>query len=241
MRAIGFSTGSLGLGDFRLGLRTVHGKPTAAIELSALREAELAPLVQALDHLDLRQFTYISFHAPSRFTDLDEMTAVSLLRSVAARGWPIIVHPDAVQRFELWACFGELTCIENMDKRKHTGRTARELAEIFRKLPQASLCFDVGHARQVDPSMCEAERILRQHGSRLKQLHVSDVNSESVHEPLSFESVLAFRRIAHLIPEDLPVILETPVSGEGVMRQVEQARLALGRSACARPSLSGIR
>ena len=41
----GFSTGSLALGDFRLGLQMVEGKRIAAIELSALRDTELESLL----------------------------------------------------------------------------------------------------------------------------------------------------------------------------------------------------
>jgi hypothetical protein len=230
MRVIGFSTGSLAFGDFRLGLQMVQGKPAAAIELSALRDSELVPLVEALGQLDLSQFRYVSFHAPSSFHILNEAVVVSHLRSVAERRWPIIVHPDVIRRFDLWAEFGDLTCIENMDKRKWTGRTAAELAVIFDKLPNASLCFDIGHARQVDPSMCEADLILRQHGSRLKQLHLSDVNTDSAHEPLSMEAVLAFQRIARLIPEDVPVILETPVAIDGIAIEVGRAEQALSHS-----------
>ncbi|MGI0084760.1 MAG: hypothetical protein ACREBQ_06730, partial [Nitrososphaerales archaeon] len=66
MRPIGFSTGALAYGDFRRALDILQGKRIAAIELSALRETELAPLIGALDSLDLSAFTYISVHAPSK-------------------------------------------------------------------------------------------------------------------------------------------------------------------------------
>src|SRR5438477_12475760 len=76
---IGFSTGSLALNNVRLALKMVAGKRTSAIELSALREEELAPLIDLLDSLDLRQFAYVSFHAPSRLTTLTETAVVELL------------------------------------------------------------------------------------------------------------------------------------------------------------------
>ena len=37
------------------------------MELSALREAELGPLVAALDSLDLSEMDYVSVHAPSKY------------------------------------------------------------------------------------------------------------------------------------------------------------------------------
>lgn len=161
---IGFSTGSLALGNVRLGLQMVEGHATTAVELSALREAELAPLIESLDELDLSRFSYISLHAPSKLTLLSEDEAVSSLSSVAERGWPIVVHPDAIHDFAAWHRLGKSLCLENMDKRKTTGRTAAELEVYFANLPDATLCFDLGHARQIDPTMCEADAILCRFG-----------------------------------------------------------------------------
>ena len=231
MRAIGFSTGSLALSDVRRALEMVRGSPATAIELSALRDSELVPLVEALGDLDLTQFSYVSFHAPSALRELTEAGAVSKLVEVAARGWPVVVHPDVIGQFDLWRRLGDRLLIENMDKRKRIGRTAAELSGILTMLPEAGLCFDIGHARQVDPSMCEADRILRTHGERVAELHVSDVNSQSIHEPLSLESILAFQRVAGLIPADAPVILETPVSRQGLASEIRKAHQALSRSA----------
>jgi hypothetical protein len=229
MAPIGFSTGSLALGNFRLGLQMVEGQPAAAIELSALREDELAPLVEALDDLDLRQFSYIAVHAPSRIQRLSEEDVVEYLDPVWRRGWSIVVHPDTIVRPELWRRFGSLACIENMDKRKRAGRTTLELHKVFEAIPEASLCFDVGHARQVDPTMCEAELMLMTFRKRIRQVHLSAVSSQSVHEPLNYEAMLAFQQIAHRIPPDTPIILETPVSREGLVTELRRAEIALCR------------
>jgi hypothetical protein len=40
--------------------------------------------------------------------------------------------------------------IENMDRRKVIGRTARELQELFRRLLKAGLCFEIGHDGRSD-------------------------------------------------------------------------------------------
>lgn len=227
---VGFSTGSLALQNFRLGLQMVQGQPTAAIELSALREDELLPLIEALDSLDLRQFSYISFHAPSKLLRLSEESLVAILAPVIAREWPIVVHPDLIANFSTWMELGELLCIENMDKRKRVGRTVKELAPFFDELPDARLCFDIGHARQVDPTMFEAELILDTYQDRIRQIHLSLVNSESVHEPLNYDSILAFQRVAHRIPKDVPIILETPVSGDRLGEEIEKAKMVLSRA-----------
>jgi hypothetical protein len=227
MKCIGFSTGALARGDFRRALQMLAGKKVNAVELSALRQDELAPLVQQLDQLDLSRFQYISFHAPSAMEQSYEPTAVELLKQVAARNWPVIVHPDAMHTPSAWACLGDCLCIENMDKRKPIGQTATDLAKFFDALPKASLCFDIGHARQVDPTMSESWAILQRFRNRIKQLHVSEVNTQSKHDPLSLESILAFQKVFYLLPADAPIILESRVEESEINEEIQSALDAL--------------
>jgi hypothetical protein len=211
MHPVGYSTGALALGDFRAALDALGTVAVNAVELSALREAELAPLVAAIPDLDLSRYAYISVHAPSAFPPEREAVVVTQLMTFVELQWPVVVHPDAIRDFELWAPLGDYLLIENMDKRKPIGRTARELTSIFERLPTAGLCFDIAHARQVDRSMTEAYLILKHHGTRVRQLHVSEVNTSSRHDRISFAAAASFRDVAGLIPEGVPIILETPV------------------------------
>jgi len=227
MRLIGFSTGALTRDDFRAALQILTRRRVRAVELSALRQHELIPLVEQLDNLDLHDFQYKAFHAPSVMDPEFEAVAISVLDQVASRHWPIIVHPDAMHNPSKWAGFGDLLCIENMDKRKPIGQTVAHLAEIFKVLPKASLCFDIGHARQVDPTMSEAAAILQCYKQRLRQIHISEVNSESKHDAISFQSVLAFRKVAHLVPETVPAIVESRVSEDEIDEEIQDARKAL--------------
>src|ERR1700736_34160 len=126
-------------------------KKANVVELSALRQYELEPLVNQLGHLDLSRSEYLLFHAPSQMEQSYEQVALELLKQVAARTWPIMVHPDAMHAPLKCACLGDSLCIENMDKRKPIGQTATDLAKFIEALPKASLCFDIGHARQVIP------------------------------------------------------------------------------------------
>ncbi|HLZ91381.1 MAG TPA: hypothetical protein VKQ28_06670 [Candidatus Acidoferrum sp.] len=197
------------------------------VELSALRQMELRPLADAINLLDFSPFKYVSVHAPSQLQEGTEAETVNLLITLAERGLPIVVHPDVISNFALWRKLGRLLFIENMDKRKKTGRTAIELAQAFESLPEASLCFDLGHARQVDPTMSEAVLILERFGDRLGQLHISDVNARSTHDPLTAAAILAFRRISHLIPDHIPVVLESPVSEDRVEIELASSRDAL--------------
>ncbi|HEX3683707.1 MAG TPA: hypothetical protein VHU83_14320 [Bryobacteraceae bacterium] len=75
--------------------------------------------------------------------------------------------------------------------------------------------------------MTEAYLILREFGPRLRQVHVSEVNARSKHDPLSYTSILAFREVAHLIPESVPLILETPVLESEMVHEIGKVRESL--------------
>lgn len=227
MRPVGFSTGSLALGDFRKAISMMRGMGFTAIELSALREGELEHLVKSLDALDLTEFGYVSVHAPSHLHNMEERELIDLLRIIADHRFPIVIHPDVIQNFSRWDEFGALLLIENMDKRKPIGRTAPELSRIFARLPKAMLCLDLGHVKQFDPTMSHAGEILRQFSDRLAELHLSEVNSSSQHEPLNEAAIDAFRSMAHLIAGDVPVIIESPVEEASLEDEASTALRAL--------------
>lgn len=209
MRHIGFSTGALALGDFDRALKILRAFDVDSVELSALRAREVETLLDALPNLDLRRYSYVSFHAPSSFLQSEEPLLAEHLFSRVPKSWPIVLHPDAIYDFAHWRCFRNRIAIENMDRRKRVGRTVRELAEIFEELPEASLCFDIGHARQCDASMTEAYLIIKEFGPKIVQVHVSEVNSASQHERISFAAKIAFQEIASFLPVQAPLILES--------------------------------
>lgn len=226
-RRIGFSTGALATSEFTRALRMLQSRRIPVVELSALRDHELEPLLAALPTLDLSTFSYISFHAPSALKTLSEERVTSVLRQLLPRRWPIIVHPDAMVDHSLWQGFGHCLCIENMDGRKPIGRTVQELEPFFEKFPDASFCFDIGHARQVDPTMKEAEALLRRFGTRLKQVHMSEVNADCKHVAISEAATQSFRMVAGLIPEHVPIVLESVVCEEEIEEQLKFAERVL--------------
>ena len=225
-RIIGFSTGAIAKGDFRRALTSLKTAGAPAVELSALREAELPDLVSSLPSLDLSAFRYVSFHAPTRFSEFGEGRIIELLRVPASFRLPIVVHPDALRSPGLWRQFGSLLLVENMDKRKPVGRTAPELERLFEELPEAGLCFDVAHARQVDPSMVESATILRQFQDRLREVHASGVTTLSTHAPISAVAHSAYSGLASLIIESVPIILESPVPEALIQTEIDFARSA---------------
>ena len=237
MAFIGFSTGALMLGNFHEALRLLHETTMSAVEISALRLPELPILIDSLPTLELERFSYISIHAPSRFSVGEEDSVIELLRRVPSR-WPIVVHPDTIHESGKWAEFGSQLAIENMDLRKPDGRRVDELGHWFDRLPNARLCFDLAHAHQCDRTMTEAFRILVNFSERICQLHISELDSTGHHFPLSIGSMEAFSEIASLIPQDSNVIIESlnPFRGASdrkqkawIEREAERASEALGR------------
>jgi hypothetical protein len=220
---IGFSTGAVALGDFHLAMERLRPLDLDAIELSALRSLELGPLLSALPTLDLAAYSYVALHAPSDIRADNEREVVDSIGQVAAEFNAIIVHPDTMLDESLWLQLDEAICFENMDKRKCTGRTADELDLLFGKFPKAGLCLDLGHVWQVDRTMTEAMQILRRFGHRVRQLHVSEVNTQSKHVPLTVATVTAFRRVFDLLP-DVPWILEAIVAPDQIGREVRYVR-----------------
>ena len=208
MRPIGFSTGAIAKGDFRRAVGLLRAHHINIVELSALRLEELEPLSAALPELGLDEFAFVSVHAPSRFDPEFETLVIDQLYSFIHRGYPVIVHPDVVFTPARWRSLGHNLLIENMDRRKPIGRTVQELQQIFDLLPQARFCFDIGHARQVDPSMTEAWFLVHTFAARLAEVHISEVNTASRHDPISRNAIIAFRSLAPHIPERIPIILE---------------------------------
>jgi hypothetical protein len=233
MRPVGFSTGALARGDFRRAIALLEGVDAPAIELSALRLAELGPLMAAASSLAIEL-------GPHHF-DADEERAVAhALMALVPLGWPIVLHPDTIHDYGPWRPFGAQLVIENMDKRKPHGRHVEEMRRVFAELPEAGFCFDLGHARQIDRTMSEAYFLVTELGARLRQLHVSEVNTRCRHDPLSRSAVAAFQKVARWIPDDVPVILETPVASGDIASQITMAREALPevRSRATRPALA---
>jgi hypothetical protein len=225
-REIGFSTGALAKGNFTHALAMLQEQGIKVVELSALRDYELPGLVTALPSLDLSGFTHISIHAPSKFVEISEYRAASLLELAAQRGMGIVVHPDTISDVRTWRDFGTLLWLENLDKRKPVCRTTAELDRTFEQFPSAGFCLDLAHARQIDPTMSEAARMLKTFGNRLRQVHASGLNSNSTHTALSAAAISAVSQVSHLVPQHIPIILESPIPEYAIRGEIDCARAA---------------
>lgn len=227
MRLLGYSTGAIALGDFSRALSLLAQFDFRAVELSALRISEVEPLLLALPTLDLGRYKYISFHAPSAFSENEEEGLISLLSKLPAV-WPIILHPDAIFNPSRWAVLSDRIAIENMDRRKSTGRSVAELRRIFQLLPKARMCFDLGHARQVDPSMIGAYQLLTEFAERIIQMHVSEVDTLNRHDVISRAAQMAFFQIRQFVPKTAVLILESRVEEKDIGKEAEKVNSLFG-------------
>ena len=98
-------------------------------------------------------FRFVSVHGPSKDRRMSDDELVALLEQLPARVSAIVIHPDAMVDLAPYRRLGRRLCIENMDARKPIGQTAAGLARYFEALPEARFCFDVAHAKAVDPSL----------------------------------------------------------------------------------------
>src|SRR6185436_16093753 len=102
--------------------------------------------------------------------------------------------------------------------RKTTGRTIAELQALFDVFPDATFCLDLGHARQIDPTMVSAMLMLQEFGARLVELHISEVGAHGEHLPLGATTRQAFARVTHLVPAQCPLIIESIIPAELIER-----------------------
>lgn len=180
-----------------------------AVELSAISEPELPGLLEYLRQAPQLPFLYLSVHGPSKARSCSEAELVDTLASLPHWIDAIVVHPDVIQDVGCYRSLGRRLVLENMDSRKHGGRTVEELGGLFEALPDAGLCFDVAHAKSVDETMVEGEAILRRYADRLRHVHLSSLDQNCRHVPLTPSDESLFAPLLESC-RDVPWILEAP-------------------------------
>jgi hypothetical protein len=207
---LGTSTGHLFQlrGQWDLLVRRALDVSTLAVELAALSEPEFLTLCAWLrDHVHELPFRFLSVHAPTKARELPEPDLLDLLCALPPAVDAVVVHPDAMVDPSAYARLGRTLVIENMDGRKPTGRTADELRAYFDALPEAGFCLDVPHVGSVDASLATAHELLDAFGERLSHVHVSSVDADCHHVPLTRADEVAFAPVLSRC-RDVPWILE---------------------------------
>lgn len=210
---VGCSTGFMHeqRGDWPELVRRAAAQAPFAVELAALSEPELPGLVRYLESGPSLPFLFTSVHAPSKQRRIPELDLVNMLDRLPRWIDAVVVHPDSIGDMRLYRALGRRLVIENMDPRKPAGQTAEELTPFFDELPEAGLCFDVAHAKAVDPTMEEGGRILDEFGDRLRHVHLSSLDENCHHVPLTKHDESLFASLLSRC-RDVPWILEAPTS-----------------------------
>jgi hypothetical protein len=210
---LGCSTGYMHeqRGDWPGLVRQAAAECSFAVELAALSEPELPGLVRYLEANPSLPFLFVSVHAPSKERRIPEIDLVAMLSRLPRSIDAIVVHPDAIGEPSLYRPLGRTLAIENMDVRKPDGQTVEQLEPLFEELPEAGLCFDVAHAKSIDPTMAEGVRILDAFGDRLRHVHLSSLDDDCHHVPLTEDDESLFAPLLSRC-RDVPWILEAPPS-----------------------------
>ena len=176
-----------------------------AVEVSALSGAELPELVAFLRNEPALPFRYLSVHAPAK--EFDENLVLGDLRGLPRAVDSVIVHPDVISSPKAFGELGPQLVFENMDARKHGGRTVQELQPYFDAVPDAGFCFDIAHAWSLDPTMELAHELLDRFRSRLREVHLSSLDGDGHHIELRVEDEELFAPVLARC-SDVPWILE---------------------------------
>jgi sugar phosphate isomerase/epimerase len=95
-----------------------------------------------------------------------------------------------------------------MDVNKPFGRWTAELADVFRRFPQAGFCLDVAHVWTNDRSLALGHELLDAFGGRLRQLHVSGIEPDGTHRDTTEADLDLYRPLLDRC-EHVPWLLET--------------------------------
>lgn len=206
---VGFSTGALGKGDYISALNWLYKTDTCAVEISALRIDEFKKIVSGMDKINVKKFSYISFHMPSYFREDEEDDVLENIKIISKKNWNIVVHPDVIFNPTKWAFLGDQLLIENMDRRKRTGRTYNELIDLFYKLPKARLCLDLAHARQLDTTLLLLEELILKFKDRIAEIHISELDSYCNHISMSEWALHDYATLPWKHLRNKPIIIES--------------------------------
>jgi hypothetical protein len=182
-----------------------------AVELSALSEEELPGLLDYLAEAPRLPFHFVSVHGPSKHRVMAEAELVARLDRLPTRVTAIVLHPDSIGDLAVYEQLGRRLVIENMDGRKAWGQTADDLHAVFDALPRARLCFDIAHAKMVDPTMGVGAELLSAFATRLSHVHLSSLDERHGHVSLTTSDEALFSELLRRCV-DVPWILEAPPS-----------------------------
>lgn len=196
-------------GDWKEQVSLASRFSSSAVELSALSEDEVEPLLSFLENGASLPFRFQSVHGPAKNRVLEEPELVDLLRAFDGLCDGVVMHPDTMLDVPAYRLLGRTLIVENLDARKGSGGTVEDLTTIFDALPEARFCFDVAHAWSLDPAMDLAEDLLDAFAPRLSHVHISSLDENLHHVSLTPTDEALFTPVLKRC-QDVPWILEAP-------------------------------
>lgn len=181
------------------------------IELSCSYE-ERIPLLENIKKSDLESFKKVSLHAPSSIFLKKDRELKLILNTIqeACKRLEIdyiIVHPNIVRNWNIFNDYTFQVAIENMDRYGETGKTVKELANIFNH-KNYKLVLDLNHCFTNDKTMKLADEFIKSFKDKICEIHLSGYKDKNnLHVPLHKTRQV---NIIKVVPNKrIPIIIES--------------------------------
>ncbi|MBI2063607.1 MAG: hypothetical protein HYT65_01275 [Candidatus Yanofskybacteria bacterium] len=177
---------------------------------------------------DLRGFDYVSLHAPVSNYGFNGDTVEIFQQINWLNSWRpldlVVFHPDTVEDFSIFRKAEFKFAFENMDKRKKTFKSVKDMAELAGQFEDFKMVLDVNHALTNDPTLALTAEFYKELGDKIAQIHLSGY--AGYHEPL-FQTQQA-EIIKSIRNPNVPIIVEGVLKPEEVTMERDYILKVLG-------------
>jgi len=172
---------------------------------------------------DLKDFSYISLHAPDDVVYDNNPETIELLNKIDELNKKlnfnlIVFHPDVIKDFSIFCNYNFPIAFENMDNRKKSFKFVEDFSELL-KNEKFGLVIDLTHAYTCDLTGELAERFIEKYKDKIKQIHCSGNYSHGEDNQQHFPAYLEVEYYKKIdtpnniilsnIPMDIPIIIES--------------------------------
>jgi hypothetical protein len=155
------------------------------IEVCFIRSGAIQKLGNIIPFV--KEYPHRSIHLPADIRYKNDAATKEILeraanfyRAVSAD--LVLVHPDLVDDWSVFAQFPLAWAIENMDNRKRSFRSPNDLLCFFKQNNNWKMVLDLNHCYSNDTSMQIAEEFIEKFKDRIAEIHLSGY--AGYHEPL---------------------------------------------------------
>lgn len=239
MIKLGYSLGESKLKySFKERLNILLSVERYAVEISYVVADRLKELLDDDDIFKIKQFDFISIHAPVRISESPKVwlrypskeggLIVEKLLEIAGKinANAILFHSDLIDDFGwLNNKIGNLLAFENMDASKSFGNTIDDLKLIFKKSSNAKWVCDLNHLYTLDNSMKISDDFHENFQDRLIYYHLSGYGGwhEALH--ISQEDII----LKGIKDFSMPIINEGRALRDGKRSLIKENKYILER------------